>query len=272
MTKKVASQKKYCGPEIHCKYESIKLVRDLIPHPKNPNRHGSRQIELLSHNIKNMGWRHPIVVSSRSGLIVAGHARLEAAKALKLESVPVDTQTFQSESEETAYLVADNKIAELAEMDTEALSDILSDLNESGFDVSLSGYTEDEFDRLITQGEDEQRYTKKIIAPTYEPKGKKPPISKLMNLQKTNELINEIENANIPDDVAIFLKVAATRHTVFSFRDIAEFYCHSDATVQDLMEKSGLVIIDFDKAIENGFVHITKKLGELVDAEGAINA
>jgi hypothetical protein len=73
----------------------------------------------------------------------------------------------------------------------------------------------------------------------------------------------------LPDEVAEFLRFAAERHTVFNFRQIAEFYCHADATVKDLFEKSGLVIIDFDKAIENGFVHMTEKLGELADREEA---
>jgi hypothetical protein len=67
------------------------------------------------------------------------------------------------------------------------------------------------------------------------------------------------------------LRFAAERHTVFNFRQIAEYYCHADATLQDLMERSGMVIIDFEKAIEYGFVHLTERLGEIADLEEADN-
>ena len=65
------------------------------------------------------------------------------------------------------------------------------------------------------------------------------------------------------------MRFAAERHTVFNFGQVAEYYCHADATLQDLMERSGLVIIDFDKAIEYGFVHLTERLGALADLEGS---
>ena len=65
------------------------------------------------------------------------------------------------------------------------------------------------------------------------------------------------------------MRYAAERHTIFNFRQIAEYYCHADAKLQDLMERSGLVIIDFHKAIEYGFVHLTERLGQLVDLEEA---
>jgi hypothetical protein len=76
----------------------------------------------------------------------------------------------------------------------------------------------------------------------------------------------DIRAANLPKEVEEFLMLAAERHTAFHFRNIAEFYCHADATTQDLMERSGLVIIDFDKAIEYGFVHMTDRLCQLADA------
>jgi len=89
----------------------------------------------------------------------------------------------------------------------------------------------------------------------------------LIDRAKTEQLIAGIDAAGLPDDVVEFLRFAAERHTVFNFRQIAEFYCHADKPTQDLMEKSGLVIIDFNKAIENGFVHLTERLGALADQE-----
>ena len=72
---------------------------------------------------------------------------------------------------------------------------------------------------------------------------------------------------SLPADVEAFLLKAAERHTVFHFRRIADFYAASDAKVQRLMERSALVIIDFDQAIEFGFVKLTKALGDLVGRE-----
>ena len=63
------------------------------------------------------------------------------------------------------------------------------------------------------------------------------------------------------------MRFSAERHTVFNFRQIAEYYCHANPTLQDLMERSGMIIIDFDKAIEYGFVHMTDRLGALANIE-----
>ena len=112
-------------------------------------------------------------------------------------------------------------------------------------------------------------YTQKIKAPVYEPKGEKPAIGELFDYGKTAQLVTEIDAAELPEDVARFLKLAAERHTVFNFRQIAEYYCHAPKEVQNLFEKSGLVIIDFHKAIENGFVHLTEELGKLAEQEEA---
>jgi hypothetical protein len=112
-------------------------------------------------------------------------------------------------------------------------------------------------------------YTRKVKAPTYTPKGNRPETSELFDQGKTSALIAEIERANLPPDVRAFMIAAAHRHTVFKYRQIAEFYCHADPALQDLMERSALVIIDFDKAIENGFVHLSERLGQLADRSAA---
>jgi hypothetical protein len=144
-------------------------------------------------------------------------------------------------------------------------------------DLGLLGFDADELAKLLDfeVGETEQeekaggesQYTNKITAPIYEPKGEKPPIKDLADKTKTNELCSEIEKAELPEDVKGFLLTAAQRHTVFNFRNIAEFYCHASADVQHLMERSGLIIIDMNKAIANGFVHLSERLGAIADLE-----
>lgn len=114
-------------------------------------------------------------------------------------------------------------------------------------------------------------YTKKIAAPIYEPKSEKPPHPySLVDYTKAQKLEAEVEAADIPDEVKAFLKMAANRHVVFDYEAIAEFYSHATPEIQDLMEKSALVIIDFKKAVENGFVVMTEKIAEAFkDAEKA---
>jgi len=84
----------------------------------------------------------------------------------------------------------------------------------------------------------------------------------LYDTRKRDELISEINALRLPKEVKDFLTHAAGRHTVFNYERIADYYAHSDKQVQDLMEKSALVFIDFDKAIENGFVKMTRDLAE----------
>jgi len=103
---------------IDCAYDELVPIDKLKPHPRNPNMHPEKQIEALAEAIKLFGWRVPITVSAKSGVIVRGHARLEAAKRLGLEAVPVDYQDYPDEYSELADLVADNRIAELSWIDT----------------------------------------------------------------------------------------------------------------------------------------------------------
>ena len=68
--------------------------------------------------------------------------------------------------------------------------------------------------------------------------------------------VDKIEASNIDDDKKLFLKLAATRHIKFDYRLIAEYYAHEETEMQELMEDNALVIIDYDKAIELGFVEL----------------
>ena len=131
--------KRISGIEAHCAFDKEVDVVDLVPHPRNPNKHDDKQIALLAKIIGNQGWRNPIVVSERSGFIVAGHGRLGAARVLNVEKVPVDLQAFENEAEEYAHLIADNRIAELAEADRDELAGLIKEL-EGKIDLDLTGF------------------------------------------------------------------------------------------------------------------------------------
>jgi hypothetical protein len=104
------------------------------------------------------------------------------------------------------------------------------------------------------------KYSTKIEAPIYEPKNKKPHILELCNKEKTHRLIKEIENSNVSFEEKNFLIDAARRHNVFNYEKIADYYANSNQEMQNLMEKSALVIIDFEKAIQLGYVKLCEEI------------
>ena len=139
--------------QCHCAHDELVVLEKLVGNPRNPNTHPKAQIELLAKIISAQGWRAPITVSTRSGLVVRGHGRLAAARLLGVETAPVDYQEYENEAAEWADLIADNRIAELAEMSFSSLADLLSDLGTTGIDMELTGFDSGELDRLFASVE-----------------------------------------------------------------------------------------------------------------------
>lgn len=133
--------------QIHCAFDKIVSVGELKPNPKNPNKHPADQVELLAKVIEKQGWRQPIKVSKRSGYIVSGHGRYEAAVLLDC-FVPIDLQDYPSDEDELADLLADNRIAEMAEMDNKLLAEIFADIEKID-DATLTGYFDNEIKNII---------------------------------------------------------------------------------------------------------------------------
>ena len=136
---------------IYCAHTKLVDPNTLKPNPGNPNQHSAHQIQLLASIIQEQGWRNPITVSNRSGMIVRGHGRLEAALLIGCEVVPVDAQDYASEAEELADLLADNRLAELAELDEDELKRLLKTIQDCDptFDLELTGFMEDEIRKLF---------------------------------------------------------------------------------------------------------------------------
>ncbi len=82
----------------------------------------------------------------------------------------------------------------------------------------------------------------------------KPKLSELLDDEKTNLLIQKIKDSKLKKTEKDFLINAAYRHLKFDYAKIADYYAHSSKEVQELMEESALVIIDFEKAISHGYV------------------
>lgn len=134
--------------KICCAHTEVVDPAMLVPNPRNPNQHPKKQIELLAKIIQRQGWRAPVTVSNRSGYIVRGHGRLAAALLLGC-MVPVDRQDYASEADEWADLIADNRLAELSEIDDTLLAQLLKEIGATDIDLALTGYSAKQIDNLL---------------------------------------------------------------------------------------------------------------------------
>lgn len=116
------------------------------------------------------------------------------------------------------------------------------------------------------------KYSRAIRVPQYEPKDEMPDLASVYDLTKYSKLVAKINKSNVSEEEKKFLKFAATRHIVFTYSKIADYYAHASAEMQELMEESALVIIDMDDAIANGYVALSEKMQQLIDEEKARDA
>jgi ParB-like chromosome segregation protein Spo0J len=240
----------------------------LTPWSQNP-RNNEEAIAKVARSIERFGFASPIVARTADGRIIAGHTRHAAAMSLGLRDVPVRFLDID-EQKASALALADNRLGEIATWDDEGLSAILEGLAAEDVDLDGLGWDESSLDELLGESSEDERYTAKIEAPIYEIKGERPDESELYDQARSGAMVEQIQSADIDEEARAFLLAAATRHTVFRYDKIAEYYAHASADVQRLMEDSALVIIDFDKAIELGFVQMSKTIAQAyeLDHEG----
>jgi len=127
-------------------------VTEIRPNPINARRHPQKQIAMLAASIRAFGFIGPVVIKEDNSLL-AGHARLEAARAVGLERVPCVKASHLSEAQARAYMLADNRMAELAEWDDKSVAAELRFLESYGIDFSieLTGFTTAEIDFRLEQ-------------------------------------------------------------------------------------------------------------------------
>lgn len=132
--------------KISCSFE-LRPIEKVIPYHANVKKHPAKQVDKLASMITEYGWDQPIVVDEKS-VIIKGHCRLEAAKKLGLKEVPVIVRSDLSKAQVKAARIADNKIAE-SEWDIDNLVLELNELDDMEFNADLTGFDEDERDKLI---------------------------------------------------------------------------------------------------------------------------
>ena len=114
---------------------------------------------------------------------------------------------------------------------------------------------------------DDKKYSRAIKIPQYNPSEEVPKLESMLDLEKYSKLIYAINKSNVSEEEKKFLRFAASRHIVFNYAFIADYYAHASAEMQDLMEQSALVILDINDAIANGYVKLSEKMKQLVEEE-----
>lgn len=265
------SQAQAALPEMQGAKEEMKFR----PQVKNANKHNTFGLRLLEESLQRDGFIDAQTAAA-DGEIISGSARLEVAAEKFDEVEPI---IVHSDGSRPVIVVRDDipnaNHARARRLSVAANQIAKADFNPDGEllkewagedDQIRKMFADDDWMKITGEGQ-EDNYSRKIEAPIYIPKGNKPATTELFDDSRTKELIAEIDAADISEDEKQFLKIAANRHTVLRFDRIADYYAHSNKKIQVLMENNCLVIIDFKKAIELGYVELTNDIAKLVQEE-----
>lgn len=129
------------GDDLMGKIENVNEVEvsALIPYINNAKKHSDEQVDKIAASIREFGFLNPVLIDKNLN-IIAGHGRVMAAKKLGLQTVPCAFIEGLSEAQRKAYILADNRLGELAEWDMELVNLELEGLDELGFDTDLTGF------------------------------------------------------------------------------------------------------------------------------------
>lgn len=239
---------------------------DLVPWDRNPRVISPLNAERLYDSRERFAQPQPVLIGP-SDEVYDGHQRLESWGNEYGPELIVDCRQSNrplTEDERELLVLYLHKGA-TGEFDMERL---LAD-----FDIEtlvMGGFSEEELGILPPDDEDadENIYTAKIETPIYEPTGEPVTTADLYDTTRTDALLAAIRDARwITPEERLFLTAAAHRHTVIHFNKVAEYYAKANAILQGLMEASALVIIDFDRAIELGYVQAVNEIAGLVAEE-----
>lgn len=240
------------------KVEKVK-IGEVKNNPQNPRLIKDDKFRKLVKSIfefPQMLELRPIVVDENN-IVLGGNMRLKACKEAGLKDVFIVKAENLTEEQKQEFIVKDN--VGFGEWDWDMLANEwdVDKLDEWGLNLPVDFSVADEL-----EAEQDDLYTKKVEAPIYEPSEEKPKYLETYDKSKFNELINKIESSALEKDEKELLKLYATRHIVFNYQKIADLYAHSNTEMQNLMEDSALVIIDFEKAIELGYVKLSEEISE----------
>ena len=122
-------------------------IKDLTPYNRNSRTHSTEQVSQIAASITEFGFTNPVLIDAEGG-IIAGHGRVMAAEHLGMGNVPCLRLSYLSEAQKRAYIIADNKLAMNAGWDESVLAIELGELEDLGFDLELTGFSQDEMQRI----------------------------------------------------------------------------------------------------------------------------
>jgi ParB-like chromosome segregation protein Spo0J len=128
----------------------------LVPYARNARTHSDAQVAEIAGSIRAFGFTNPVLIAE-DGTLIAGHGRVLAARKLGMTEVPAIVLAGLSETQRRALVLADNRIALNAGWDEDLLALELSDLQEAGFDLGLTGFSGDELQSLLSPGHEDQQ-------------------------------------------------------------------------------------------------------------------
>lgn len=243
-------------------------LSDLTSDPNNANRGTERGNKVLETSLQTYGAGRSILLD-KNDVIIAGNKTAEVAGQIGMENVVVVETTGDSivavkrtdldltsdpEARELAY--ADNRVGQISlEWDPA----VLLEASEAG---TLPDFWSNAELKKIIGDADPSAYSQKVDTPTYEPSDKKPGVEELFDDNVLQALLADIRASNIPEEEKQLLTLAAGRHVKLNFEKLADYYAHSEPETQELMEDNALVIVDFEKAIENGWVKLSDAMIE----------
>lgn len=262
-------------PDALQKVAAIRIERkrldDLNPAIYNPRKRlkpGDEEYEKLKRSVETFTYVDPIIVNA-DGTVIGGHQRLFVLRDLGYIEADVSVVNL-NKNDEKALNIALNKIS--GEWDEVKLAEIFADLKAADYDATVTGYEDAAISALIGSIKIEEdaanEYSQKVDPVQYEVTGETPDIRDLYSDAKYRELLMDIESdGSISEEEREFLKLAAARHIVFNYRNIAEYYAAAGHAMQGLMEDSALVIIDFNDAVKNGYAKISGIIDELAQED-----
>ena len=242
---------------------------DLRPNPKNWRTHPQAQQDALRGVLAEVGLADACLareLPDGSLMLIDGHLRAETLGDGEVPVLILDV----NEAEADKILATLDPLAGMAGSDAKMFADLVSGIETDSKELADMLSEVQEMTKDFAQQADDDGdnpYTAKVDVPAYEVSGPKPDIKELFDSSKADALIEEVEESSLPESEKEFLRKAAMRHVVFNFEKIANYYAHSEAQTQRLLENSACVIVDIDKAIENGWARLDAVLAEQYAAE-----
>lgn len=131
-------------------FELVK-IDELVPYARNAKKHSKEQIKKIRASLREFGFVSPVLIDRQKN-VLAGHGRIEAAKAEGMNEVPCVFADGLTEAQRRAYIIADNRLTELGEWDMEELTFEMEALDGVGFPVDVTGFSMEEIIGVEEEG------------------------------------------------------------------------------------------------------------------------